>query len=142
MGWIDAATNPQGIREIFGEDIPPLVGVSLHEVTVGRDGPTLRLRLDLPTYPASPPVKWKRGGFNAVQVELLFGGLTDLSLRGISTNMLVDVHIETDGGLTLQVKSETVNMAAVAASVTISRIEAYLDSERESASVEDVRDQL
>ncbi|MET8198029.1 Imm50 family immunity protein [Micromonospora taraxaci] len=140
MGWIDAATNPQGIMEIFGDDTPPLVGVSLHEVIVGRDGPTLRLRLDLPTYPASPPVKWKRGGFNTVQVELLFGGLTELSLRGVSTHMLVDVDIEANRGIILQVKSEMVNVAAVAASVTISRMEAYLDSERESVSVEDVRD--
>ncbi len=131
MGWLDLVTNPQGIREIFGAETPPLMGVGLQGVEIDREGPTLRLRMDLPTYPSSPPVKWRRNGYNVVQIELLLGGISDISLRGASVDMLVDIDIKSDGRLALEISSPTFNMIAIAASVTVSKIEAYLDGGRE-----------
>ncbi|MGC5054687.1 Imm50 family immunity protein [Micromonospora sp. DT48] len=137
MGWLDLVTNPQGLREIFGAETPPLVGVGLHGVEIDREGPTLRLRLDLPTYPSNPPVKWRRNGYNVVQVELLLGGVSDISIRGVSVNMLVDVDIKSDGRLALKISSPTLNMIAMATSVTVSKIDAYLDGGRDLWPVKD-----
>lgn len=131
MGWLDLVTNPQGLRDIFQGDVPSLEGVTLHEISIDREGPALRLRLDLPGYPADPPARWRRGGFNTVQVELLFGGVRDLSLAGISTEMLVNVEIQRQGDVIVDVSSPAVRVAAAAGSVTISRLEAYLDGARE-----------
>ncbi|MEU5788767.1 Imm50 family immunity protein [Micromonospora purpureochromogenes] len=131
MEWLDLVTNPQGLRGIFQGDAPPLVGVSLHEVSIGREGPTLRLRFDLPTFPSNPPANWRRNGFNAVQVELLFGGISELSLHGVGVEMVVDINMEHDGRVVLDVRSPIVRVAALAASVTVSRVDAYLDAERE-----------
>jgi hypothetical protein len=131
MSWIDAVSNPQGLQEIYSGDPPSLVGVDVHGVSIEREGPTLRLILDLPGYPDNPPMKWRRSGFNAIQVELLFGGVNDLSLTGISTEVLADIDIRRDGGVVLDLRSKTMRVLAAAASVTISKVSAYLDSDRD-----------
>ncbi|WP_433310994.1 Imm50 family immunity protein [Micromonospora sp. CA-269861] len=132
MSWIDLVTNPQGLREIFPEGPPPLSGVSLHGLVVEREGPTLRLRLDLPAYPADPPARWHRAGFNTVQIELLFGGVSELRLVGISTDVIADLEIRPASGVSLEVRSASMVVSALAASVTVSEVVAYVDSGRES----------
>ncbi|MGC4758564.1 Imm50 family immunity protein [Micromonospora trifolii] len=132
MSWIDLVTNPKGIQEIFPEGPPSLSGISLHELVVEREGPTVRLRLDLPAYPANPPAKWLRAGFNTVQVELLFGGVSELRLVGISTEVIADMEIRPANGVSLEVRSASMVVSAVAASVTVSVVGAYLDGGREA----------
>lgn len=133
MSWNDLVSNPQGLRVIFQGDPPPLVGVSLHEVSVDRDGPSLRLRFDLPGYPSDPPAKWHRLGFNTVQVELLFGRVTELFLTGISTEVIADISIRRNSevsvdGASLELVSPPMQISAVAASLTVSRMSAYLNA--------------
>ncbi|MEW1589103.1 Imm50 family immunity protein [Micromonospora vinacea] len=132
MSWVDLVTNPQGLRKIFPEGPPPLSGASLHGLVVEREGPTLRLRLDLPAYPANPPATWLRGGFNTVQVELLFGGVSELRLVGIATEVIADLEIRPADGVSLEVRSASMVVAALAASVTVSEVVAYLDGGRET----------
>jgi hypothetical protein len=127
MNWIDAVSNPEGLREVFQGDPPLLAGVAVHTVSVDREGPTLRLRFDLPEYPANPPAKWQRSRFNTVQVELLFGAVRELSVNGVSTNVVADIEIQNGGGVILEMNSPTMRVSARAASVTISRMSAYLD---------------
>ncbi|RQX14904.1 hypothetical protein DDE19_21615 [Micromonospora ureilytica] len=128
MSWVDLVTNPQGLREIFSEGPPTLSGVSLHGLVVEREGPTLRLRLDLPGYPANPPAKWRRNGSNTVQVELLFGGVSELRLVGISTEVIADIDVRP--GVSLEVRSASMVVSALAASVTVSEVVAYVDGGR------------
>ncbi|WP_433349412.1 Imm50 family immunity protein [Micromonospora sp. CA-111912] len=123
-------TNPQGLREIFRGDVPSLDAVDVHDFLIDREGPTLRIRLDLRTFPADPPVKWRRSGFNTVQVELLFGGISNLSLEGVSVDMVADVNIRRDVKIALAITSPTVRVTATSASVTISRIAGYVNGER------------
>ncbi|SBT38145.1 Imm50 family immunity protein [Micromonospora auratinigra] len=136
MSWLDLVTNSHGLRQIFHGQAPALDGVDLHEISVGREGPTLRIRFDLRAFPADPPVKWRRSGFNAVQVELLFGGVSALSLQGVSVNMVADVHIEHDGKVSLLITSPAVRVTASADSVTIARIEGYIDGGRAAPAAE------
>ncbi|MFI6258726.1 Imm50 family immunity protein [Micromonospora zamorensis] len=132
MSWVDLVTNPQGLREIFPEGPPSLSGVSLYGLVVEREGPTLRLRLDLPAYPADPPARWLRAGFNTVQVELLFGGVSELRLVGISTEVIADLEIRAARGVSLEVRSAPMVVSALAASVTVSEVVAYVDGGREA----------
>ncbi|MFY1583559.1 Imm50 family immunity protein [Micromonospora sp. WMMD734] len=134
MSWIDLVTNPQGLREVFNQNPPLLNGVSLHELVVDREGPTLQLKLDLPAYPANPPAKWIRCGFNTVQIRLLFGGVSDLRLVGISTEVVADVDIKAGDGVVLELRSPSMFVSASAASVTVSKLEAYVDGRREVVS--------
>ena len=131
MNWIDLTTNPIGLREIFHGDPPPLVGVSVFGVAVDREGPSLRVTLDLPDYPSDPPVKWKRSGFNTVQLGLLFGGVAELSLTGISTEVIADIAMKRAGSvLRLDLTSTVMRVSASAASVTVSEVTAYLNQGR------------
>ncbi|WP_371687384.1 hypothetical protein [Micromonospora sp. KC723] len=56
-----------------------------------------------------------------MQVELLFGGVTELSLTGISTDVIADISIRRNGGVVLDLVSPAMQIAASAASVTVSR---------------------
>src|ERR1700730_13283023 len=62
--WADLLDDPAKVRSIYGDDVPSLDSVHLHEITLHRDGARLTLRFDLSKYPTDPPKKWQAQGFN------------------------------------------------------------------------------
>ncbi|NJQ02063.1 hypothetical protein HCK00_16350 [Streptomyces sp. PLAI1-29] len=109
--------------------MPPLQGVKLFEVSVNREGPSMRLRLDLAAYPENPPKKWSAQGFNVVHVELYFGGVDSVRMAGISVNPVVDISLRRGEKISLEVRSPEVNVSATADSVHILRMQAHADEE-------------
>lgn len=97
--WVDLLQNALPINAIFGKELPALNNVSVHEIDVKRDGPTVLLRFDLDAFPDCPPVKWKIAGFNRVQVRLLAIGVNELQITGLQPNIYIDIHIVMDGSL-------------------------------------------
>ncbi|MFJ9818291.1 Imm50 family immunity protein [Streptomyces sp. NPDC101151] len=83
MLWTSVVINPEGITRIYQGAPPNLSGVRLREVVLGVEGPEMRVRLDLPAYPAQPPRKWAAQGFNTVQIEFAFGGLRSITLASV-----------------------------------------------------------
>ncbi|WP_078841194.1 Imm50 family immunity protein [Streptomyces acidiscabies] len=128
MAWASLLHNSEGISAVYGGDVPDLRDVQVHEVALLRDGPTLKIRLDLPGYPEAPPRKWALQGFNTVQVEFSFGALREVLVEGFSVEVRADISVEEeDGRVKLGVSAEGVRIEAVAETFYLSKISAYTD---------------
>ncbi|MYV42790.1 hypothetical protein GT030_28995 [Streptomyces sp. SID1328] len=123
--WPTHLVNPQGLKAIYGAKPPPLTAVRLRQLTLHEDGPALTLRLDLP-YPADPPWKWAAQGFNTVQTELAFTGLSALTLHGFGTEITADVTLTAAGdGVAVHVTAPGTTVEAVARTVYLAALRAY-----------------
>ncbi|MFC9277887.1 Imm50 family immunity protein [Streptomyces collinus] len=125
MSWTSLLHNPEGIAAIYQGAPPELSGVRVHEVVLYEDGPTLKLRLDLPLYPDRPPRKWAAQGFNTVQVEISLSGLRAITLDGFGTAISADVSLSGENGVTLNVVSPETHIRAVSDVAFISKLTAY-----------------
>ncbi|WP_225826888.1 Imm50 family immunity protein [Streptomyces naphthomycinicus] len=125
MSWTSILNNPQSIEAIYQGSPPDLTGVRVHEVALHQDGPTLRLRFDLPHYPTRPPQKWGAQGFNTMQVEISLSGLTSVTLDGFGTDVVADVSLRQNDGIEVIVTSPRARLQATAEVAFISQLSAY-----------------
>lgn len=130
MSWTSLVQNPEGITSVYGGVVPPLTGVRIHALVLDREGPQLRVRFDLPVYPERAPKKWTVQRFNTVQVELAFGGLGEVDLRGFSVDPVGDICLTGGEQLQVDIVSADVRVRASAESVYISDLSAYADGSR------------
>ncbi|MFF7751331.1 Imm50 family immunity protein [Streptomyces sp. NPDC007971] len=130
-------TNPEGINRIYQGAPPSLSGIRLHQVVLGRDGPEMRVRLDLPDYPARPPRKWAAQGFNTVQIELAFGGLRSITLDGFGTDVTADISLTGGDGISVDIVGTGARIQAVSDSASIAALTAYVDGARHTPSGEE-----
>ncbi|MFB7246827.1 Imm50 family immunity protein [Streptomyces populi] len=70
--------NPEDLRSLYGR-IPRLAGIRVRSVNLNWRGPTVTLRVDLPSFPESAPREWVDAGFDTVQCQFQF-----LAVEGIS----------------------------------------------------------
>lgn len=130
--WIDLLYKPDGIRAIYGADLPTLRSVDLHEFSLHRDGPVATLRFDLAEFPRMPPKKWADQGFNVVQVQLSLGGVQRLTVVGWETNVTIDIDVERRGDvISLGTMNGPVGMKIEARSLILSRLSAHCDAFKE-----------
>lgn len=109
MSWISQLYGSEFLSLLFPGEPPSLESVELHEIRLERDGPVMRLRFELPDFPASPPRKWVDQKFNAVQVEIMSIGVCSVSLNGWSHINMVSVQLTEEGrGTRLRVQGNTV----------------------------------
>ncbi|MYV61788.1 hypothetical protein GTW37_22565 [Streptomyces sp. SID4931] len=127
MQWIALLNNPEGINATYLQDPPDLRGVQIHEVSLQTEGPTLKLRFDLPTYPDHPPRKWLAQKYNTVQVELSSGGLKSISLSGFGTDISADVSLTGEDGVSVKATSPGFHLQANAMTVFVSKLSAYVN---------------
>ncbi|WP_367323547.1 Imm50 family immunity protein [Streptomyces sp. HUAS ZL42] len=125
MPWTSLIHNPEGISAVYQDTPPDLSNVLMREVILHEDGPTLRLRVDLPRYPDQPPRKWIAQGFNTVQIELLFSGLRAIALEGFGSEVTADIVLAQDNGVSIEVTSPETHIRAVADTAYISNLTAY-----------------
>jgi hypothetical protein len=125
LEWIEALSNPQPVLAVYGEAAPALDGVRIVEVCLSVNGPTLRLRFDLPKFPVDPPIKWRREGLDVVQVEIAFGGLRAISMDKFSTVSICDLEIERSELVRFSGESDSVRLHGTADTASILRISAY-----------------
>ncbi len=128
MTWPSLVQNPEMITSVYQGAPPEIRDVHVHEVCLHRDGPALRVRLDLPSFPEHPPRKWTDQGFNTVQIEVTFTGLREVKLNGFSSNMTADIFIEEDMGVQIRISAPGSDMRAVAHAAVISKVSAYLNT--------------
>lgn len=84
LDWTAAVANPQALAAL-----PEGVGalpIDLHEVTLHRDGPRVRLRFDLPVVLDPRPARWDADA-NRTQVRLACFGVRAFALTGFTTCM-------------------------------------------------------
>lgn len=127
MEWIDALSNPQRVLAIYGAEPPTLESVHIHEVCLDRNGPTLKIRLDLSTVPARMPEKWRRDGLNVVQIQIIFGGLEKIELGRFSVEPMCDMEIRRRGAeVYFSAESDSVGLLGVAKTATVVHVSAYM----------------
>lgn len=125
-GWVDFLSEPHGIRAIYGEELPTLTSVDLHELVLHRDGPRATLRFDLAQFPREPPKKWADQGFNVVQVQLTLVDVHHLTVAGWTTHATLDLDVERrDGVLLLRTLNGPVGVNIDARWLVLSHLGAY-----------------
>ncbi|MEW5659489.1 Imm50 family immunity protein [Streptomyces cinereoruber] len=125
MNWTSLLANPSGLRSVYGGDVPDLRGLSLHGVEFRREGPSLMLRFDLPSYPAEPPAKWAARGFDTVQVVMGLSGVRTAALDGFASDPVADISLYARDGVTVEVASASVRLRATADTAYVARLSAY-----------------
>lgn len=71
--------NAEILATLYGE-VPPLDGFRLRSINVDWRGPTVTLRVDLTSFPATRPPEWEGADIDTVQCHLQFLAVEDLSL--------------------------------------------------------------
>lgn len=129
MSWIDMLDDPRNVKAIYGDVVPSLSRVVLHEIRIHRDGPKVTFVFDFEEFPVNPPVKWQAQGLDTVQTELTVDGLTGMSLDGIDTNSVVDIDLaKSDEEVRLTTSSNSSSRVDVRGRwVSVSSISAYLN---------------
>lgn len=126
--WIELISNTASVRPIYGEIIPTLERVDLHEIVLHRDGPMVLLRFDLAEFPERPPSKWAASEFNRVQMKLLAAGVKELDISGLQTHCLLDLVISEDDSLIrIRADNGAVRLNIAAEEMLINGISAYRD---------------
>jgi hypothetical protein len=75
----DFLVNPEALYSLYGH-VPHLSGVRIRSVNLNWRGPTVTLRVDLPSFPDSAPREWIDAGMDTVQCQLQFLAVENLSL--------------------------------------------------------------
>jgi len=83
MSWIEFLDNPMSIRSIYDSD-PDII--EIFEITLGREGPILKMKALVNNFPDKPPKKWLVHQSNRVLVELSLFGLQTIEIHQWSTN--------------------------------------------------------
>lgn len=136
MNWVELLLNPVVIRSIYGDRIPSLSGVEIHEFRLRRDGSDVEVRFDLSEFPEDPPEKWKTW-VNTIQVELAIVGVESLSIREWQTTMIADLSIDSIGDDLLRFRSNPVPDCTILARwIRVAKISAYHDSRRSATPLE------
>ena len=117
--------NPKSLISLYGE-VPLLNGISLHELRIHRDGPTLRIRFDMPSFPTTPPKKWSPS-FNTAQVTLALFGFSELMITGFGTTEIGNLILNQDGDrVAFHFASNSCTVSGTALIANVEGISGYL----------------
>lgn len=126
MDWTAAVANPQSLAQL-----PADVGtlpVDLHEVIAHRDGPSVRLRFDLPVVPDPVPARWDADA-NRTQVRLACFDVKAFSLSGFVTMLSGRLSAQPVGDAwDVQFRSGDVVLTVRASLIRVESLSGYRDS--------------
>ncbi|QKT03584.1 hypothetical protein HUS23_07055 [Ectothiorhodospiraceae bacterium 2226] len=125
MIWIDCLMNREAVATLYASS-HGLERMDVLEVTLHREGPTMRLRADLARFPDRPPRRWAPSA-NTAQVTLDFLAVTDLALRGfgVSTAAALTVEQAEEGRLRFNVGGADTHVSGTCAGLRLVGISAY-----------------
>jgi hypothetical protein len=134
MSWLALVDGGRAIEAVFGAEAPALDGVSMHELALHRDGPSLTLRFDLARFPAAPPAKWRAQEANTAQVRLVLFGLGSVSIEGFTTTVIGDLALtaRAAGGVELDFRAPGCRVKATATWARIGAVTAYQRADQRS----------
>lgn len=126
--WLELLVDANPILAIYGEDVPTLDSIDLHEIVLHRDGPRALLRFDLQHFPKCPPKKWVAAKFNRVQLKLLAVGIHQLSISGLQPKCVLNLSVTDSNGLIcLHADKGEMKFDIVADNLLIDSVSAYHD---------------
>ncbi|GGJ13037.1 Imm50 family immunity protein [Streptomyces brasiliensis] len=85
--------NPEMLQAMYGT-VPELAGVNVRSINLSPSGPSVTLRVDLPAFPRSAPPEWTDAGMDAVQCQLQFLDVENISLTHWAPPTSGDVEME------------------------------------------------
>ncbi|WP_328454309.1 immunity 50 family protein [Streptomyces sp. NBC_00386] len=71
--------NPEPLRSLYGH-VPDLIDIRIRSINLNWRGPTVTLRVDLPSYPEMAPQEWTDAGLDTVQCQFQFLAVDGISL--------------------------------------------------------------
>jgi hypothetical protein len=71
--------NPEALNSLYGH-VPDLADVRFRSINLNWRGPTVTLRIDLPSFPGSAPQGWLDAEMDTVQCQLQFLAVENISL--------------------------------------------------------------
>src|SRR5215212_668513 len=98
--WSSLTENPESIRAIYGDEIPSLRDIYLHELGIinGVDL-TCKLRFDLKSLPSKLPSKWIQKGVNTVQIHLRLVGADIIFFEYSGSRLLGNIEFIAEGDI-------------------------------------------
>ncbi|MFD9209817.1 Imm50 family immunity protein [Streptomyces sioyaensis] len=127
QNWEDLISSTDKLREHYSK-IPPLAQVTLRSIHLSRYGPTIILRLDLPTFPDRPHPEWTDQGCDRLQCHVRFLAVEDFSMRRWEPPVVADVqmkHLE-KRRIEVDILSSQTNLSFTSSdSLTVGRISAF-----------------
>lgn len=84
--------NPEPLRSLYGQ-VPDLIGVRIRSINLNWRGPTVTLRVDLPSYPSTAPREWIDAGLDTVQCQFQFLAVEGISLTDWTPPALGNVEM-------------------------------------------------
>lgn len=128
--WFKLASNPKVIESIYGDEIPLLEGVFLHEMEFRLNGgSSILLRFDPSNYPSKPPAKWVSRGNNtaSISLQLTYVTSTILETKGVVPDTFCDFSFRRgDEGLIFEIKADNIQAKVEFGYLYIDRVEAYM----------------
>jgi hypothetical protein len=96
--WLSLFENGEIVKSIYGDQIPSLDNIYLHEVKIV-NGEELQcyLRFDLNILPQSRPLKWARKAVNTVQLDVILLGAEIISFSTSGGDMIGELQITSIG---------------------------------------------
>ncbi|MFJ4871270.1 Imm50 family immunity protein [Streptomyces sp. NPDC088757] len=80
MTTVPFLVNPADLVRLYGE-VPPFDTFRLRAVNLSWRGPTVTLRVDLSTFPATVPPEWEDAGVDTLQCHFQFVAVEDFALE-------------------------------------------------------------
>lgn len=91
--WYEVVGRIDGLKALYGEDIPTLADVKMKEIVISGDGPIVFLKFDIAALPKILPVKWKSKGYDTVSIQLDLIEVTHLNLQDLDLSTRCAIHI-------------------------------------------------
>ncbi|MFD5113177.1 Imm50 family immunity protein [Streptomyces sp. NPDC058391] len=88
--WIDLVRNSDRLDVIYST-APPLESVRLRSVHLNWRGPSLTLRLDLPSFPENAPTEWLKSGNDTFQCHLQFLAIDHFTMEAWTPPAFADI---------------------------------------------------
>ncbi|MEU6480698.1 Imm50 family immunity protein [Streptomyces sp. NPDC047017] len=88
--------NPEVLQSLYGH-VPALDRVRVRSINLNRCGPTVTLRVDLPSFPDLAPPEWLDAGTDTVQCQFQFLAATDITLTAWSPPALAGLRMRSLG---------------------------------------------
>ncbi len=130
--WVDYLDNPEGLRAVFGRELPTLASVELNKIALDWQSIHVLIDLELDDFPVNPPIKWQKNGYNKVCLSLHAFELASVSIEGWSPNFRCGLQISSFGPhIHIKTVGGKIKVELVAKWLRIAEMRAYLRSEDE-----------
>src|ERR1041385_3257079 len=95
-------------------------------VELDENGAALLIKIELPTYPDKPPLRWQHLGHTTATLKIRLIGVSELQIRGWTTHNSADIVVNRVGNsVEFRASGNGLLISANSVSADVCRIEGY-----------------